>query len=363
MSMSMGEIARQKIEAAERGEEYTPEDAGIGEVADDPEKVIEEREEAQEPVVEPTEPTEQEEEAAEEAADEAAEALGEDATEEEREQARQAARDEFYAGTYRTREEAEKGIAEKDETLKRLFSEKNTLEQRLAAVEAERAQQARELDTPEWEQWAQEQVASGAGEAGAMTALEHGGYDGYQIYLRHWMNATDEDGNPDADARAEALLYNNEVVMSIAEVRAAAAAERQRQQPSAQDEIGEAAALAKARYPDLDEYADKMAEVVTTLPDDDIQFLRRLAEQGVQGKAKATEILYLQARAMSQSTDNAKQVERRRRKASADAATLAATSLTAEGTAARTPPPATEQAALDRKRGLRERQNLPPLDE
>ena len=365
---SMSEIARAKVEAFEAGEEYKPPEP---EAVVDPstEEVKDPPGEPAEPVVdepEVVEPTEEEEEAAEEAADAAADALGEDATDEERETARQEARDEFYAGTYKTREAAEKGIAEQTLTIDRLFSEKNQLEQRLAQLEEERAAQQKpeEIDLPAWDAWAQQQVAAGAGAAGAQAALEQGGYDGYQLYLRHWMAAETEEGEPDARARAEAVLYNNEVVMSIAEVRAAAAAQRAQAQPSQQEMSEQATGIVKARHPDFDKYVDSMAQVVNDLPEGDIAYLKTLAQGDVQQRARAVELVFLHAKAASPApAAQAEQVERRRRRASADAATLAATSPTPEGTSSRTPPPAAEAEGLRRKRELRERQNLQPLDE
>lgn len=365
--MSIGQAAREKIQAFEDGDVVDPGAAG-----DDTQQSAHEQAPGEpgsesgsgsapapdEPEV--ITPTEEEEEAAEEAADAAADALGEDATEEEREQARQEARDEFFLGTYRSKEDAERGLAEKDETLKRLFSEKNLLEQRLREAEDRRQQEEaepQELDLPAWDQWALEQVEAGAGQAGAMAALREGGYEGYQVYLRHWL------ASEDPAERAEATLYNNEVVMSIAEVRAAVASQQARQQPSAAEQREQAYAQLKLRRPDLDDYHEQMTAIVSELPQEDILFLRRLAETGVEGQMRATEWLYQEAKSRGSSTSEAQKVERQRRKASAAAATVQATSPSAEGTSSRTPPPAAEAEALKRKAGIRERMNLKPLDD
>lgn len=359
---SIGEAARQKIEAFEAGDV----EPGTEPVTPAPSEPVGADPDGADPVgSDPTpsepevvEPTEEEQEAAEEAADAAADALGEDATEEEREAARQEARDEFFLGTYKTKDDAEKGLREKDDTINRLFSERDRLLREADERRQQEEQQPEEIDLPAWEQWAADQVAAGAGENGAMAALREGGYDGYQVYLRHWMTATNEDGEPDAEARAQAVLYNNEVVMSIAEVRAAAAAERARRQPSAKEATEQANELVRTKRPDFDEYGEAMTQVVSELPAEDLRYLKSLTESGVEGQAKALDIVYLEAKARGPKTSAAQQVERNRRKASAAAATVAATSVTAEGTSSRTPPPAAEAEGIRRKQGIRARQNL-----
>jgi hypothetical protein len=177
------------------------------------------------------------------------------------------------------------------------------------------------------------------------------------------MTATQEDdeGNVTSDPReiSKAIKFNNEVVMSQAEVRAAAAAQRERQTPSSEDETAQAESLVKAKYGDLDDYKDDMTAVVDRLSDADRIWLRQLAESGVEGKERAIEHVYLAAKAARPSNSaKAREAEKARRRTSAEAATLAATSPTAEGTSTRTPPPAAEAEGLRRKRGLRERMNL-----
>lgn len=307
-------------------------------------------------------PTPEEAAAAAEAADEAEAALPDDATDEEREAARAEAEDEFYAGTYKTREEAEKGIAEQNATITRLFAERD---QALRAAEEAQQQpeEPDELDVPAWDAWAQSAVENGEGHLGAIEALKNGGYEGYQLYMRHWLSATDENGDPDARQRTAATLFNNDMILEIAEVRSAAAAQAQRQTPSATESLVEAQEIVRAKYPDLDNYGDAMAEVITGMSAGDTQFLRGLAESGLEGKARAIEMVLLQAKTRGPNPSaRARQVERQRRASSADAATLAATTSSAEGAPARTPPPETEQIAQDRKAGLRARQSLPPLE-
>ena len=368
---SISEAARAKIEAAISGDEVEPTGDDTqhveGEQAPAPPETPADSGSAAAPA-EPDDqpdlddrPTEEEEAEAEAAADAAAAALPEDATDEEIETARQEARDEFYVGRYRTKEAAEAGLAEKDSTIERLFADKANLERQLREANERQEQQEQQgepesLDLPAWEQWAADAVEGGAGERGAMEALREGGYDGYRIYARHWL------ASEDPQERAAALDFNNEVIMQVAEVRAAAAAERARAQPSASEESEQAARLASSWHTDYGEYSEKMTEIASSLSDEDASFLRRLANDGVEGKARALEHLYFRAKAASppaQKTETAEAIERRRRKASADAATLAATTPTAEGTTSRTPPPsAAEQAGIDRKKSFRQRQSL-----
>ncbi len=312
------------------------------------------------------EPTEEETAAA---ADAAAEALGPDATDEER----QEARDEVYARTpfrtYASREEVEADLEAKERLIGKHGTRLDEMQRKLDDLEQQRQEEAaqpQQLNLPEWEQWAQEQVAGGAGEAGAMAALEEGGYEGLQVYLRHWLTVAESETMTEQQAaqqRAQAVLFNNEIIMQIAETRAAAAAEAKRQEPTAQDLSVQAHEIVKAKYADLDEYADAMAEVVTNMSDEDAAFLRDIGQDGVRGRAKVLELVYREAKQSGATRkQKAQKVADARVDASAEAATLAATTSTTEGIAARTPPPAAEQVGLDRKRGLRERQGLEPLE-
>jgi len=309
------------------------------------------------------EPTAEETAAAEAAGEEAAAALGEDATDEEKEAARSAAETEFYAGNYKTREEAEKGIAEQNLTIDRLFSERDELSRQLKETE-DAKKEPQQLDTRAWETWAAEAVQAGAGAQGAMDALKEGGYEGYEVYLRHWLVAETEDGEADGKARAEAIIFNNQFAFEMAEVRAAAAAQRERATPSVKEQREEAYRTVKAKRPDIDEYAAGMHQVVADMSAEDVKFMTEMASSGPAGQAKALEMVYLEAKLKGGgSKEAAKQAEAARRRASADAATLAATTSSSEGTTYRTPPPAAEAYGIQRKRELRERQNLEPLED
>lgn len=363
--MSIHEAAQAKLnEAIESGEVEvnagesavtpTATDAEV-QVAVDPAAVV-----VEETVV-AAEPTVEDVAAAEEAADAAEADLADDATAEEIEAARAAATEEFYAGSYRTREDAEAGIAEKDATLERLFSERNVLEQQLreaqeSATVAE--QEPTQIDLPAWDQWASDQVDQGAGQAGAIQAMTEGGMAGYQVYLRHWIDS-EREGD-----RSAAIIFNNDVTMEMAEMRAAAAVRAERERPSAAELQEEAVQHVLTRRPDLEEYTEEMGRIVAELPHDDRQFLQDLAASGVQGRAKALEMVYLEAKSRGGAkAQQAREVEKTRRRVSGDAARLQATTSSSEAVNARTPPPASELIGLDRKRGLRERQSLPPLDE
>lgn len=368
---ALAKLANQQAEDAAGGEETTEGAAPAGEATEADTTGTEGGAPAGEPgagegeapgeAAPSAEPTAEETAAAEAAGDAAADALGDDATEEEKEAARTAAEEQFYVGTYKDKDSAEAGLAEKDATIERLFTERNQLNQRLQEAQevTEAAKEPEQLDVGAWHQWAEAAVSEGAGQEGALAALREGGHDGYQVYLQHWLAAADEEGEADAKARAAAVVFNNQYMLEVAEVRAAAAAQRERDKPSAADSRAEAHAIVKAKRPDLDEYADEMAKVVTQLPLEEIERLRTLAQSGVQGQADALERVYLEARLqVSGSKQAAAAAEQKRRKVSADAATLDATTSSSEGTTSRTPPPATEAYGQQRKRELRERQGL-----
>ncbi len=300
------------------------------------------------------------EEAAEAAADAAEDALPDDATDEEREAARDEAREDFFVGRYKTREDAEQGIAEQKLTIDRLNSERNQLTRELEETRAARQEEPQEIDLPTWDAWAQEQVEAGIGEQAALQALEHGGYAGWEVLMKHWL------ASEDPQERAQATIHNNGMIMEIASARAAAAANERANQPTEADLQAQAHSIAKQKYPDIDDFTAEMSKVVTEMPEDEAAFLKSLIdEKGVAGRAQVLRMVYLEAknRDGGAKVETAK-AERQRRRVSEDRATTEATTSSSEGTrASRTPPPAAEAYAIERKRGLRERQSLPQLEE
>src|SRR5215471_11142313 len=68
--------------------------------------------------------------------------------------------DEFFVGRYKTREAAEAALAEKDRMIDQFFRER----EQYAQIE----QEPQELDVGAWHEWAEQMVASGAGERGAL---------------------------------------------------------------------------------------------------------------------------------------------------------------------------------------------------
>lgn len=305
-------------------------------------------------------PTPEEAAGAEAAADAAEEALGEEATAEEREEARATAEAEFYVGPYRSREEAEKGLAEKDALIgshgHRIDEVTRQLEALQAQVEVDESPE--ELDTEAWQEWAEQKVSAGAGHTGALEALREGGYKGYEIYLRSWLS--------DPEQIAEATLFNNALTMEMAEQRAAAAAaptpEQQAQSVVADQQAAQAAVL--ARRPDMPEYTDAMGEVLDSLPQERVDWLRAQAESGREGAELALEWLYLEARVhRSGPVTAAAEAERKQRTASADRAKLAATTSSAEGTPARTPLTEAERKGLAVRNRNREAWGLELVEE
>jgi hypothetical protein len=279
----------------------------------------------------------------------AVEDLPEDATAEERQEAEDRAVEDFYAGRYKTREEAERGIAEKDDTIQRLHRERAELRQQLEAAAAEQA--AVPLDTRAWQEWAEEQVESGAGQQGALEALREGGYEGYQIYLKAWLE--------DDEGRADAVLFNNAMMMEIAQRAPAPEPER-----TPQEEAVAARALALQRRPDLVEYEDDMAAVVDQLAPETREWLKEEAQSGVEGKARALEYLYLEARAgRAPRREAAQKRENARRRSSATAAKVDATVTSSEATPVRTPLSEAEQEALRVKNERRVAWGQEPLPE
>jgi hypothetical protein len=373
MVMSMFEAAQKKIdEAAGEPQEETPEapaTEALDDLLDEAEQegtVEEAKQTALEDEVE-EQPTVEEAAAAEEAGQAAVDALPEDATQEEQDAARKEGEDEFYAGTYKTREAAEQGIREQTLTIDRLFSENNDLKQQIAAAQEETAAEVR-IDPVVWDNWASEQVANGNGEEAALVALREVGFQGYEIVMRNWLAVTEnEDMTPEEAARerANAIMFKDAVLLEMTEQRANSVMQEQAARPDPAQVQTDAHAIALNKYSDLDEYTADMRAEVEQMQPEDRAFLKQLAEDGVEGSARALEMVYLRAKAKKgpSSQERAQAAETRRRIASEDAATLAATTSTAEGVATRTPPPRIVDYALERKRGIRERQNLPPLEE
>lgn len=366
-------IERKASEA--RGEEPVEEEAPElvePPVADVPPEEPAAEEPAEAPEPEAAEPEATDEEGAAAAADEAIAELGEDATEEERETAAREAAAEFYAGRYKTREEAEEGIRQKDSTIGRLGQQVGQLRKEVeAAQEAAReqaAQEAEELDVPAWENWASTMVEQGAGEQGAIKALEEGGYAGYEIYLNRWLAARTDEGEIDTTALAQATQFNNALMMEMAEQRAQqAVAERQaEQQPEQQapDVAAAARQIVLQRHPDIDEYEDKMTDIVHSLDPETRGWLAEQAMSGAAGTARALEYVLLQAKASRVDTQSrAQKIADEQAETAERAAKVSASVATSEATA-RTPQRSeAEQRALDYKNERVKAMGLQPTEE
>src|SRR5499427_7397147 len=256
--------------------------------------------------------------------------------------------EDFYLARYKTREEAERGHAEKDATIDRLYRE--------------RAEQG--FDPQAWSEWAAEAVANGAAEQGAMAALNapNGGERALDIYIAHWMD--------DPDQRGQALAFNNAATRHLATqlaLQAVAPLLRDRQAQETENEAVRARATLASRHPDYEEMEREMDRLVLeengVLDDDQKQWLEDTArEKGFQGKVHVLEYLYSVA---SQTTTpqrrKAQAAERGRRKAASDAAKVSATVSSSEATGTRTPLSEAELAVRAKKNAIRAKLGQPLL--
>ena len=261
--------------------------------------------------------------------------------------------DEFFVGRYKTREAAEAALAEKDRMIDQFFRER----EQYAQIE----QEPQELDVGAWHEWAEQMVASGAGERGALEALQNGGAEGYDIYLGHW--ASDPDQAPLAHA------FNNEVQRQFAEARAmqAVAPVMQREQASAAaGEAQRARAMISQQYPDFDEYDETINRLINepgALPEETRMRLTQMAQIGLEGKLHAWDFLYHAAQAsQGRKRGRAQAVADGRSKEASDRAKIAATVSASEGSQTRTPPSAAEAYVSDRKNAIREKMGLPLIE-
>jgi hypothetical protein len=253
---------------------------------------------------------------------------------------------------YRTKEEAEDGFREQIKTINRLYRELHERNQAIEQALQEREQGQPQLDEEAWHGWAEEVVASGAGPDGAMAALERGGMDGYNIYLGHWM--------ADEDDRARALTFNNMVMFSYAERRAALQQEAFAEQRSPTEEAQLARQRAAAPYEDFEEYSETMDRLVKQeeglLPEETRQQLAQMAQSGLEGKRMAWDYLYQAAKAMgAPNRRKAQEAEKKQRRASGNAAKVAAMVSSSEATPTRTPLTEAELIVIRKKNELRER--------
>lgn len=285
---------------------------------------------------------------------------GEDEPDVEAEEADEpdAEEEQFFVGRYRTKEDAEAGNAEKDRLIAQLFRDK---------AERETSEQAEQGTSPDidpqaWHEWAAAAVEEGGGVQGALTALERGGAQGYDIYISHWLQ------DEDPSSRAEALAFNNEVTRQFATQQAQLVAEHARRSETTHLQQAEAAKNAvAAKYPefrDLEKEMDRLVVEPGALDDETKQWLHQTASTSIEGKQRAWEYLYLVAsstRAPARAKANGE--ERRRRRTSADAAKVAATVSSSEGTAVRTLPSAADLAMIRKRNGIREKAGLPLLAE
>jgi hypothetical protein len=267
---------------------------------------------------------------------------------------------EFYARRYRDKESTEKGLDEKDATINQLYRE---LHERNLKIERAAEAEPAELDHGAWQSWAEEVVENGGGVQGAMAALEAGGEDGFDIYISAWSRSDDP------EERAQALVFNNKVQRVFAERRVQQALQAEQRQPdrSSKEEAELAKQRAAATRPDFDQYTEAMDRLATEeglLPEETKQWLADLAQDGIEGKMRAWDYLYLAAKAMNApSRRRAQEAERKQRRASGDRAKVQAMVSSSEATPTRTPLSEAELTVIRKKNELRERWGLEALPE
>jgi hypothetical protein len=271
--------------------------------------------------------------------------------------------EEFFVGRYRTKEDVEAGIREKDATIARLFRERIDREQGPGQQQPQPEQGGPQLDQAAWSEWAQTAVEEGQGVQGALAALERGGPQGYDIYVAHWLESDDP------SERAQAHAFNNEVTRQYAaqEARKAVQPEIERVRSTPPDDPVAVRQAFAAKHPDFEQLEPEMDRLILeegALDMETKSWLADLASQGGAGKQRALEYLYMTAAATRAPVRAAvAKEERQRRKVSADEAKLAATVSSAEGSSTRTPLPEAELAVVRRRNAIREKAGMPLLPE
>lgn len=274
--------------------------------------------------------------------------------------------EEFFIGRYKTKEEAERGIAEQHATIARLFRERVQREQ--AQEEQQQQEQPVErsgpqLDENEWAEWAQTAVEEGQGVQGALAALEKGGPRGYDIYVGRWLESEDP------SERAQAHAFNNEVTRQFAaqQARQAVQPEIERVRSTPPDDPEAAQRAVAAKHPDFEQLRPEMDRLIVEDGALDVEtknWLAELASQGGAGKVRAWEYLYMTASATrAPERERTRTKERERRKVSADEDRLAATVSSSEGASTRTPLSEAELAVIRKKNGIRAKAGMPLLPE
>jgi hypothetical protein len=157
--------------------------------------------------------------------------------------------EEFFVGRYRTKEDVEAGIREKDATIARLFRERIDREQGPGEQPQQPDQGGPVLDQAAWSEWAQTAVEEGQGVQGALAALEQGGQQGYDIYVAHWLESDDP------SERAQAHAFNNEVTRQYAaqNARQAVQPEIERMRSTPPDDPQAVRQAFAAKHPDFEQ--------------------------------------------------------------------------------------------------------------
>ena len=245
-------------EEAEEVEENLGHDDEMSEVSGEATEAVEDSvitEEEDAPSEEAEGPEEAEEEAPEEEEEQA----------EEEEPTEAAHGDEFYLGTYKSREEAEKGWLEKEQHISRLAEEMHQMRERQAQYEgymAALAQQQTAASTPgEFEAWAEQYFEAGQAHVGWQEVLEAYQQTGDEDYLDTYVDMWKEH-DPYEAARMRNLL----------DTAAAMNQQQQLQQmpqaPSVQDTINESWVAVAQTDPDLkdEEFARGVGRILTNVP-------------------------------------------------------------------------------------------------
>ena len=244
------------------------------EIVDEDDEVEPEADEPQASVVEEVEETEEAEEKSGDDPDEEPEEEGEGEPEEddadaddgeeppEAEAVQQ--EDEFYLGTYRTREEAEKGHLEKEQHISRLAEETHQMRERMAQYEgylqAMQTQQAAP-EPGEFEEWASQYFEAGQAHQGWQNVMEAYQETGDEEYLDTYVEMWKE-YDPYEASRMRNLLD------TAAALNQQQAIQGMPRPPSPQDVINESWVAVAETDPDLkdEEFAAGVGKILKNVP-------------------------------------------------------------------------------------------------
>jgi len=297
-----------------------------------------------------TEPEEASVEEPEEGTEEAAE-------EEEETEAEEPVEDGFFIARYKSREEAERGLAEKDATIQRLYDERN---QQLQYQQPE-PEGPVQIDVEQWIEWAGEEIQRRDPREVFAEAVSHGGEDAGFLVIDA-MYAT---GEPSMMREATTLATDYRMAYAQAVESQQRAPEIQRQQ---QAEVQRQAVQARAAmvnaYPDYEQVEAEMNSLVDSLDSQTRVILEEVSKAGEEGKRFVLWTLYNAARSETpERLVEAKVTQLRKADERSRSKKIAASVASATASPERTPLTEAERDDLAVKNRIRKGAGLPLLDE